>query len=156
MTGVAELLLTDGVSTGQRSDLIYGTDDESARRRGVKQGIRMIMLMLVLAPVIGLISRFVFGIIPWPMGVVVFLLGGGGLLRVIYALLFESKFPASLPAAAKREPTAFAAAHPTRQLNENDSSAYVPASLFGTPDTNDLHPGSVTEGTTRLLEKERE
>jgi hypothetical protein len=158
LTRVADLLLTDGEPVAGRSDLLYGTDEDSPRNKGVKRGVRMIMLMFVLAPVLGLISVFLLGMVPWPMGVAIILFGGGGLLRIIYALLFESKYPAiyQLAEAERRRAAALAGAHPTRQLAPEDSSAYIAPSLFGTPDTNDLEPGSVTEGTTRLLEKEQE
>ena len=155
LTGVAELLLTDGTPAGQRSDLLYGTDEESARRRGVKQGVRMIMLMIVLAPIIGLLSRFVFQIIPWPMGVAVFLLGGGGLLRIIYALAFESGQPKPRGIGEAERKVAAFGANPTRQLEADDASQYIRPSLFNTPDTNDLQPQSVTDETTALLRKER-
>ncbi|HMJ09487.1 MAG TPA: hypothetical protein VK468_10805, partial [Pyrinomonadaceae bacterium] len=135
-----------------------GRGEDSPRRRGFKQGVFMIMLMIVLAPVIGLIFRFGFDMMPWPAGIAVFLLGGGGLLRMVYALFFESGRADghSLGEAERRPASILPFPQPTRQLKAEDGSSYIAPTLFGTPDTNDLEPRSVTEGTTSLLEKERD
>ena len=62
----------------------------------------MFLLMFVVAPIVGMIVVFGMGKEPWPVGVVVMLLGLGGLLRIAYALMFESKYPTALTEA--REP----------------------------------------------------
>ena len=107
------------------------------------------MLMLVVVPVLG-ISLRMFGLFPWPIGIAVFALGGGGLLRIAYALMFEPKDAAStvrtLPAAASH--------------HELPPSQFVPVDAELKPgrwlDTNDLTPDSVTDHTTQLLEKGRD
>jgi hypothetical protein len=85
----------------------------------------------------------------------VFLFGVGGLLRVVYALMFESgnlesniMTTPSLPGSVENRgalPPSYAA----------------PASVYSSPagawrDTNDLQarPSSVTDSTTKLLQKE--
>lgn len=133
----------------------------SDRSRGLKQGLFLFLLALVVFPLIGILSVFGLGMRPWPAGVVLFLLAGGGLLRMTYALMFESRFSSgSLPGAGlhigggqlpgQREPTSL----PPQQT--------YPVSQYTSPksgkwrDTNELEPASVTDNTTKLLEKESE
>jgi hypothetical protein len=121
----------------------------------------MFLITFVIAPAVGIISQFALGIEPWPMGVVIFLLGFGGLLRIAYALMFESKYPPALPAAP--------AVHVTDQQLPGQaqptplpSHQTYPASQYVSPETErglstqPQEPHSVTESTTRLLEKEPE
>lgn len=117
-------------------------------------GLFIFLLMFAVAPIVGLLSRFGFGIIPWPMGIVVFLLGAGGILRMIYALMFESNDPydgledRELPAATNVRSTS--ALPPQRDI---PASEYVsPAGSWR--DTETQTPASVTETTTKLLEKD--
>jgi hypothetical protein len=146
LTVAAELLLTDGVAVPHSAI----TKKDSPRRRGLKQGFFMILLMLVLAPVLGLIFRFAFNMMPWPVGLVVFLLGGGGLLRIAYALMFES-------GQAIHEGS-LAGGQTTNVLPAGNTPSYIPPPVRSGQwlDTNDLEPRSVTDATTRLLEKEED
>ena len=120
----------------------------------------MFLLMFVVAPIVGLIATFGLGIEPWPVGVVVFLLGVGGILRMIYALMFESKYPSVLDRGRD-----------TQELNPASvdfaTSALppkrgVPASQYASPrpgawrDPETREPASVTDNTTKLLEKDVE
>jgi hypothetical protein len=154
LTGAADLLLTDGVMDAKTAmSTLYGTD--SPRRRGFKTGLFMILLMIVLAPVIGIVMRFGLNMMPWPVGVVVFLLGGGGLLRIIYALFFES---GSFDDPKMQEKAVRAGKVPP-ELPVADLSSFIPPPPVGAGnwlDTNDLEPRSVTDATTQLLEKEQE
>ena len=149
LTGAAELLTTGG------APLVPAADELSPRRRGIRQGLFMFLLIFVVAPILGMISVFALGIRPWPMGIAVFLLGGGGLLRIAYALMFESKFAPALPEGRH-----------DRELYTSPSTPVLPAkrdpaaSEFASPqsgrwlDTSDLEPTSVTESTTKLLEND--
>ncbi len=117
----------------------------------------MFLLMFVLAPIVGLISTFGLGIDPWPVGVVVALLGLGGVLRIIYALMFESKI-ASLPEPlATRELDPTPAAFSTSALPPQQD---VPASEYAAPahgtwrEPVTREPLSVIDNTTKLLEKD--
>jgi len=141
LTATSDLLRTDGVA---RTDSNIAKD--SPRSRGVKQGIFLIVLAAVLAPVLGLILRFGFNMMPWPMGVFLFLFAGGGLLRIFYALMFEPKHEARLSVAGA----------PTRELSAADNSEYIsPLAVNGRLNTNELEPHSVTDETTKLLKKEK-
>lgn len=74
---------------------------DSPRACGVKFGVSMMLLTLVIAPILG-ISVFAFRLPPWPMGVAIFLLAGGGLLRIVHALMFESTEPGAPTLREKR------------------------------------------------------
>jgi len=150
LTRTAELLVTDGVPSAD----LTKTKTSTPRLRGLKQGFFLILLAVILSPVLGIILRFGFNMIPWPMGVFIFLVGGGGLLRIIYALMFES---------GQSDGTAdgdrsIAAGLVHNELPAGDTSSYISPQIRpgGWLDTNDLEPRSVTDATTRLLEKEDE
>ena len=113
----------------------------------------MFLLTFVIAPVVGMISAFALGIDPWPVGLVIFLLGVGGILRIIYAFMFESKDPyavfqnaqVALPGAQTT------ALPPQREMSAADYAS--PASAWRQPESR--IPDSVTDNTTKLLEEER-
>jgi hypothetical protein len=112
----------------------------------------MFLLTFVIAPVVGLISTFGLGMDPWPVGVVVLLLGFGGLMRVAYAMMFEEKYtelPGSPPMSALPPETAKLKLTSTAQPEIELPRSKVPVSERGTH-------GSVTEGTTRLLDADQE
>ena len=142
LTGTSELLATGGAKPAL-------TTAGSPRSRGLKMGLFMILLTFVLAPIVGMITVFGFDMEPWPVGIVVFGLGFGGLLRIVYALLFESKY-----AAAEGQPVQ--AAFPARSApaGELTPEPFAPPIRQDRWQTNDLAPPSVTDNTTKLLEKE--
>ncbi len=120
-------------------------------------GVFMFLLMFVLAPVVGLISTFGLGIEPWPVGIVVALLGFGGLLRIIYALMFESKVPHALPDVAETGRLHPASANFTTSAlpsQSEPSAADYASPAVGWRDAETVGPASVTDRTTRLLEKD--
>jgi uncharacterized integral membrane protein len=149
LTATAELLSNDGVPAGREPV----SSKPSPRWTGVKFGIFLMLLTLVIAPVIGIIVTFAFGIEPWPMGIVLFLGFGSGVLRIAYALLFEASRAESEtdPAADRLMDSS------TRRLTVGNES-YISPDVARSPElhTNDLQrePHSVTDGTTRLLENE--
>ena len=117
----------------------------------------MLLLMLVVAPMMGVVFQFAFGTNPWPVGVAVLLFGGGGLLRIAYALMFESKIPAELPAGSSVSEFVPSSAFSTAQLPPRQD---LPAADYISPRTSPESvvrtPGSVTERTTRLLDDDPE
>ena len=148
LTGTAELLRTGGA-------LQTGSDLPSPRSRGIRQGLFLFLLVFIVAPILGMISVFAFRVPPWPMGIAIFLLAGGGLLRMAYALMFESNNPSppSVTGEINSGPDlATSALPPARTV---PASEYVSPRSFSASKTAEIPP-SVTEGTTRLLEKERE
>ena len=149
LTGVAEVVANQGLVPNQKTGLTGKTD--SPRRRGIKQGVFLFLLVFLLAPLAGMLT-IALNIEPFFVGIAVVLCVVGGLLRTIYALMFESGasdaiMPTALPATENRS------ALPPAQS--------VPASAYTSPsgrwrDTNDLQhqPGSVTDSTTKLLQKD--
>jgi hypothetical protein len=156
LTGAAELLHTGGMLPNAAPIQI----EPSPRSRGIKQGLFIFLLTFLVAPILGMISVFLFRMPPWPMGIAIFLLGGGGLLRMVYAAMFESKYPAGLPAGASLRIDPQPTLNPTAARGELPPQQVYPASQYATPrtgrwlDTNDLEPPSVTDSTTKLLERD--
>jgi hypothetical protein len=153
LTGAAELLLTGGAPL--QPSVPPGI---SPRRRGFRVGLFMLMLMIILAPIVGMISAFGFGIEPWPVGLVVFGLGGGGILRILYALMFESRYPSALPPGSFQHAVDAPSfeTYPLRpELGDPAASEYIAPKHARPLKTNDLEPSSITERTTRHLEKDK-
>ena len=154
LTGTAELFQFGGTLPNKPGK-------NSPRSRGVKQGAFIFLLGLLLFPILGMLSVFLFRIPPWPAGIVLFLTAGGGLLRIAYALMFEQSFPTALPGASESQ-NASLTIGPQKSPSALPPQQTFPADQYASPrtgrwlDTNDLEPRSVTEGTTRLLENESE
>ena len=155
LTALPALLETGGMQAMESP-----TDKgRSPRSRGIRQGLFIFLLTFVIAPIVGLISQFGLGIEPWPVGVVVFGMGFGGLLRIAYALMFESG-NALLDAPRKASPKGSPALDRPKviqALNPQDANTHFDNRLGGTwLDTNDLRPPSVTDNTTKLLERDQD
>jgi hypothetical protein len=129
---------------------------KSTRSRGIKQGVFLMLMGVVLFPLVGILVAFGLGMRnPWPAGVLLFLLFGAGLLRLVYALMFEGRairgqmLPSESAYTSISKPST---GTPTAQLNAStiEPIEFVPASWR---DDDDLEPASVTEETTHLLDK---
>lgn len=153
LTGVAEVVANSGIVPAQTTGLMGSAT--SPRRRGVKQGGFVFLLTFLVVPILIVIS-IMLNLKPavFPM-LAMFLLGVGGLLRIAYALMFESGVGAStfLPDALPSG-TDIRGALPSSQTIA--ASVYASPSSGSQRDTNDLQrePGSVTDNTTKLLERE--
>jgi hypothetical protein len=151
LTGTTELLQTGGELPASPSGTI------SPRSRGIRMGLFLFLLMIIIAPIIGIVSTFLFRITPWPMGVVLFLLGGAGLLRMAYAIMFESKYAENqLPISPVSDRQVTAKGEPGALPPQQTYPAGATPQMGRWLDTRELEPGSVTENTTKLLEKEVE
>lgn len=120
-------------------------------------GIFMFLLMFVLAPVVGLYSTFGLGIEPWPVGVVIALFGFGGVLRIIYALMFESKVPLALPdgvETGRLDPASANFATSALPPQREPTAAEYTSPAAGWLEAETHEPASVIDRTTRLLEKD--
>jgi hypothetical protein len=155
LVAVGDLLQTGGlnplaVSTGK-------TTTQSARKRGLKQGLFLFLLTFLFAPLMGMLSM-ALNIEPFLVGVAVIICFIGGLLRMAYALMFESAEPGT--ATMEEKVLAGTASLHSIRPNALPPQNAVPAAQFFTPaagnwrDTNDLQPTSVTENTTKLLEND--
>lgn len=155
LVAVNDLIQTGGVNPLATSTTASAT--QSARKRGLKQGLFLFLLTFLVAPLMGMISM-ALNVEPIAVGVAVIICFIGGLLRMVYALMFES---AELgPPTLEEKMVAGTASLRSPNSNILPSQNTVPAAQFFTPasgnwrDTNDLTPTSVTEGTTKLLEKD--
>jgi len=153
---VAGLLATGGAPLAYAQQLEPGP--ETPKRKGARLGGKLMLSGMFLMPAMGLLSELIgspeeFVII----GVIVFL---AGLFRLLYALIFEEgpyrrqPQPAQTPGYVP--PAQFT---PPREVSALPPQPATPARGYVPPraDTADLpYRPSVTEGTTRLLERERD
>lgn len=157
MTGLAEVVLNGGVPQ-QLTET--GPKPLTPRRRGLKQGGAWFLLGVVLVPLLGVLSL----IIHYPeeivgLAAVIFFLGG--IVRMIYALIFESGNPADKTLEETVYQTAQKLLNKNPQANVLPPQQSIPVDNYAPPrqvnwrDTNDLAPSSVTDSTTKLLEKDK-
>ena len=157
MDGVIQLLGTGGIVPAYRSS------DEpvpaSPRRKGVKQGALLFLAGIVLVPILGMLASFASGstFLEILAGLAAILCFIGGPLRMLYAAVFEEGAPKPVhhygPPIPMHVPQQFA---PHAQA---PALPPPPARAVGgwrrRPNTAELvNPPSVTENTTRLLDKE--
>lgn len=129
----------------------------SPRRKGVRQGAMMMLSTLLVVPIISILSVF---FLPHPEVVIpiaALLCFVGGLLRMFYALLLEESTPSpesnqlqtySAPSMGQLGPAVRGTALPAAPANP-------PWAWRGKPNTAEIvQPPSVTENTTRLLDKD--
>ena len=152
LEGVNSLLATGGMTP---NSLPPANRPLSARTKGVRQGAMLMLSTLFIVPMTAI---FIVGLLHGP-GEIVALAAVfcfiGGLLRMMYALMFESSYP---------EPDELApyAAPVTPQFERMGRNAGLPPAPGHTapswrpqPNTAELvHRPSVTENTTRLLDKD--
>ncbi|HEY6803142.1 MAG TPA: hypothetical protein VI306_06150 [Pyrinomonadaceae bacterium] len=158
LDGVMQLLSNGGMLPVFRDP---DTPQEmSPRKRGVRQGGMLFLLGVIIVPILGLFASYVNGAFPEILtGLAALICFLGGPLRMLFAALFEEPaprpvFPTARPFGAP--PMAAPQFSPPRR---NQALPPPPAqsglSWRGRPNTAELvNPPSVTENTTRLLNKE--
>ena len=156
MDGVIQLLGSGGMLPAYRP-----SDDPvpaSPRRKGVKQGATLLLLGIVLVPMLGMLASFAMGstfleILAGLAAIICFI---GGPLRMLYAALFEEGAPKPRlygPSVPIHMPQQFTPHHQAPALPPQPARS--PGAWRRRPNTAELaNPPSVTENTTRLLEKE--
>jgi hypothetical protein len=139
---------------------VYQNPDEpvsiSARRRGVKQGGIMLLLGAVLVPLFGVISEFTNAAFPQILmafaAIICFI---GGPLRMLYAAVFEEGAPRPIRYGPPMQSPTPQFGPPVQQQALQPPPARSASGWRSRPNTAELvNPPSVTENTTRLLEKE--
>jgi hypothetical protein len=154
---VIQLLTNGGVLP------VYRNPDEpvpvSPRRRGVKQGGILLLSGAVIVPILGMFASYVRGtsfpeILAALAAIICFI---GGPLRMLYAAVFEEGAPRPVrmygPPAPMHAPPQFAPHAQNPALPP--APARAPGSWRPRPTTAELaNRPSVTENTTRLLDKE--
>jgi hypothetical protein len=157
MTGVGDLIATGGnlvPTTAPNS-----AKPDTARRRGLKQGLFIFLLTFLVVPIVSILTIWA-NVEPFGVAISAILLFVGGLLRMAYAMLFES----TEPTGKTIEQTVYQTAQGILNKQQNQTalppqqsvpaSSYIPPTHGNWRDTNDLVPNSVTDGTTKLLEKD--
>lgn len=159
LAGVMELMANGG-QIPQYQPPSEAQPKVSPRRRGVQQGVALVFLAAVLTPLFGALNSYLN--FPEIIVALVAILGFiGGPLRILYAAIFEEGAPQKviyvnqpqpgLPLYNQPQPRAIADANRGKALPPQQS---VPVSNWRRPDTSELvHPPSVTENTTKLLDK---
>jgi hypothetical protein len=157
LAGVTGLLATRGALPAGAAPAAPAP--ETPRRKGVRQGAKLLLFAIFLIPILAILSDVSRGRFPEELpliGVVLFL---GGLLRMIYAALFEDgpyrRQPAPHPAYVP--PSAPPVGAPARGAAELPPAQGIPARGVAAPRADTAEIGyrpSVTEGTTRLLDEQ--
>jgi zinc-ribbon domain len=157
LAAVGGLLATGGRGTAPESAFEAVLAPPSPKRKGAQLGGKLMLSGAFLIPALAALSEII-GLKEEValLGVILFM---AGLFRLLYALLFEDgpyrrqlqRQPAYVP-----QPQQFAPPQPVSALPPQQSQpahTYVPPR----PDTAELaYRPSVTEGTTKLLERERD
>lgn len=152
MTGLPEI-----VARGGLPQEVLDPGVESPKRKGVKQGALLMLSSLIIVPLLAIVSAS----LDWDptlVAITAVVTFWGGLLRILYALIFQSGKPSLEEKGfvesfkhtlSGKSSTAEALPPATEQPAE---SAFTPAPGHWR-DTNDLQPTSVTEETTRTLDR---
>ncbi len=157
LTGTAELLQTGGMIP--QTPAWTQNPKNSPQKRGLKQGLFIFLLTFLLVPIIAIVS-VALGLRPWGIPIAAILLFVGGLLRMAYALMFESpisddlSIDESIPSARRGVLNRQPGAPLLTSTPMTTAQDYVSPAAGNWRDTKDLEPASVTEGTTKLLEKD--
>ncbi|MBA2734750.1 MAG: zinc ribbon domain-containing protein [Acidobacteria bacterium] len=158
--GVVELLAGGGVLQSVGGEELR-EQALSPRRRGVRQGVVMMLLGTVIVPVLGILNAHqeqttMLEILVAISAVIFF---AGGLMRILYALLFESATPGSRgDSLTDVLPVSPAALNAGARISALPPAQSIPVSEFTSRRMNTaelMHPPSVTENTTRLLDEEK-
>ena len=154
LDGVIQLL-----STGGRLP-VYRSPDEpvpiSARRKGVKQGGLLLLSGAVIVPLLGVMASFgnsaFLEILTAFAAIICFI---GGPLRMLYAALFEEGAPSPMRMYGPPPVAQPQFGPPMQHQALPPPQPRPPGAWRPRPNTAELvTPPSVTENTTRLLEKE--
>ena len=154
LDGVIQLLANGGMVP------VYRTSDEpvqiSPRRKGVKQGAVLMLSGAVIVPILGTIASFSTAAFPELLAALAAIICFvGGPFRMLYAALFEEGAPKRVPIYGPPPMGPQQFAPPRQNTALPPPPVHTPSSWRGRPTTAELADRpSVTENTTRLLDKE--
>lgn len=158
LSGVSQLLANNGMLPQMLSPA--NSDIETPRKKGIKQGGKLMISGLILVPLITFLSLALNIRTGAGLAVVIAILTfWGGLMRILYAAVFESNktdgitLEDDIQSGAKKF---FGRKKKTNALPPQKTfsdSAYIPPMQGNWHETNDLMRTSVTEETTKLLRK---
>jgi hypothetical protein len=153
---VTGLLATGGAT---HADVTQGVAvGDTPRRKGARLGGKLMLFGIFLAPALAMMSEIIGT--PEELALIGMILFLAGLLRLIYAFIFEDgPFRRQKGTALYAPPAAPGMFTPPTSVSALPPSQSVPARAYAPPraDTGEIvYRPSVTEGTTRLLDDERE
>jgi hypothetical protein len=158
--GVMQLLAQGGVLRSTGGDEAR-SESLSPRYKGVRQGVILMLLGTVIVPVLAILSDYInFNFLEVLTALAAVIFFAGGLMRILYAALFEEgaggvrKAPAEYVQPA--QPAQFYAGARPSALPPQQQNTPVPNFAPRRLNTAELvRPPSVTENTTRLLDDEK-
>lgn len=166
LTSVAEVVRSGGLlPQSQLQPQIIEPTKPSPRRKGVQQGVMMFLLATVLVPMLGVLNNY-YGFPPEALIGLAALAGFlGGFLRIVYALIFEEGAPKVIYVQTPTQqqiPTAYQPPVQHPSIGSTFTGAALPpmqsqpVSSWRNANTSEVvAPPSVTEGATRILDKEK-
>jgi hypothetical protein len=153
LDGVIQLLSNGGMLP------VYRSPDEpvqiSPRRKGVKQGGMLLLSGALIVPILGIFASYMntSPFLEILLGLAAIICFVGGPLRMLFAAVFEDAAPSPIRAYGPPAPMQFAPHAQNHALPPQP--ARPQPSWRPRPVTAELaNPPSVTENTTRLLDKE--
>lgn len=157
LDGVIQLLSNGGMLP------VYRSPDEpvpvSPRRKGVKQGGLLLLSGAVIVPILAMFSSYMHGVafleILAALAAIICFIGGP--LRMLFAAVFEEGAPKPVPVYGPPGPMHVSPPPfgPPRQTPALPPPPARPQASWRRPNTAELaNPPSITENTTRLLDKE--
>jgi hypothetical protein len=152
MTGLSEIVKQGGLP----KEILEQHDPNaiSPRRRGLKQGGLMFLSGILIVPILGILTSMVNGE-GYFVGIAAILTFLGGIIRMIYALVFESGVPTleneGLVENLKKDLLGKQSqkALPPQQTEPISTEYQPPAGHWR--ETADLQPTSITDNTTKTL-----
>ena len=156
LTGISQVMRNEGLLPQIFPPAGVAAKGKWFRKRGFKKGLFIFLLAFLIVPIIAVLT-IAANAEPFAVFISLFLLTVGGLLRMVYSLLFEDD-PITQTEPEQENLRFFGQSRKTSALPPQQSipvSAYAPPKQGTWRDTNDLAgQPSVTEHTTKLLEKE--
>lgn len=156
MTGVGNLLSTGGALPEFAVKMDEST--ESARKKGLKKGGKLLIAGMILVPVLAVFAANDLLINEVIVALAAIITFWGGVLRMLYAGIFEGSESSTLEEKAVRASQKMFSRNQERPAlpaqQTNPASSYVPPQAGSWRETKDLVQPSVTEETTKFLKKE--
>jgi hypothetical protein len=157
LAGVTGLLATGGAMQAEvpQSLAVVG---ETPRRKGARLGGKLMLFGIFLGPALAIMSEITGS--PEELAAIGALVFIAGLMRLIYAFIFEDgPFRRQKQSALYVPPAAQGMFTPPTSASALPPTQGVPARAYAPPRANTaeiVYRPSVTEGTTRLLDEERD
>ena len=135
-----------------------GNQKPSPRSKGIRQGAMLMLSTLLVVPIVAILSvNLLWGVSHIIIPLAALFCFVGGLLRILYALLMEDADPQmdSERLAEYAPPAAAQFERPARNAALPPAAANPAPSWRPHPNTAEIYqPPSITENTTRLLDKD--